>query len=558
MSHLQTETVIDNRFVIKGIQRHLTFYTVYQAVDRNTNAGRSLLVIPQIVTKNPEAINILHSAFRDLPQLDSPNIAKVYAFHDSGPVCYVESEYLDGETLRVIKLNSPDKRLPEDKLIVIARRLLNGLAHAHEMGVLHRDINPDNMMITRDYQVKLVDFSIAEALYRSLNLVQEATPRQSILYMSPEQARGMDIDIRSDIYAFGAVLYELAGGSPPFTYGDIYNQIIHEKPARIETASNKFNRVLLKCLEKEPKRRYQNCSELSAELDKLKEVSPADKTEDADTEEVEKDKPVNKIIQKISEIKSKADRKIVIYSATIAVLLTLIISLAAFNMDTFVKMFEGARNEPLAELSEEEKDKVKAFKEKADSLFEAGQKISPYYDNALNYYKKVLDILPNERHALASMEQIRQHYLYLAEEEIKKGNVFRAGQIVNEALQTFEEDPDLMKLKKELVTNQDFAIKIEILNGAGEAGIAARLAAKLNSHDFQVVSTDNFLRNGSVYWGVPETRMITILPENEQLDRLSRLINVKYSVLDEHKMQSEEANVSIILGHNYSSLPPFE
>lgn len=558
MSHLQNETVLDNRFVIKGIQRHLPFYTVYQAVDRHTNAGRSLLVIPQIVTNNPEAIKILHNAFRELPQLDSPNIAKVYAFHDSGPVCYVESEYLDGETLRVIKLNSPDKRLPEDKLIVIAQRLLNGLSHAHEMGALHRDINPDNMMITRDYQVKLVDFGVSEALYRSLSLVQEATPRQSILYMSPEQLRGRETDTRSDIYAFGAVLYELASGSPPFTHGDIYNQIIHEKPAKIENVSGKFNRVILKCLEKEPKRRYQNCSELSAELDKLKAVRPAGKSEDADTEEVAKDKPVNKIIRKISAFKFKADKRIVIYSAVITVLLALIISIAAFNIDTFVKLFDYGQNEPFSELSEEEKDKVTAYKEKADSLFEAGKLIAPYYDNALNYYKKVLDILPNDRHTLAGMEQIRQHFLYLAEEEKMKGNAFRAGQIVNEALQTFEADPDLLKLKNELVTNQDFAIKIEILNGAGEAGIAARLAAKLNSHDFQVVSTDNFMRNGSVYWGVPETRMITILPENEQLNRLSRLINVKYSVLDEHEMQSEDANVTIILGHDYNSLPPFE
>lgn len=212
-------------------------------------------------------------------RLSHPNIAIIYDVGgDEEGEPYIAMEYIDGVNLDdLITTSHP---LESDRIFKIFLQLCSALHYAHQCGIVHRDIKPGNIMVTRDVQVKVVDFGIAKLA--SSNLTQTGTIMGTPSYMSPEQIMGKPVDHRSDIFSVGVVLYEALTGERPFTGENpttIIFKIVHEPhlPAieRKPTLQPGFDEVLSKALAKDPAPRYQSCAEMGRDLERLRGARPA-------------------------------------------------------------------------------------------------------------------------------------------------------------------------------------------------------------------------------------------------------------------------------------------
>jgi tetratricopeptide (TPR) repeat protein len=208
---------------------------------------------------------------------------------------YIAMEYIRGETLRALVRRGP---LPLRDVLRIGAEIADGLAHAHAAGIVHRDLKPANIMVAADGRVKLLDFGLAKFVdepaeeprpsvpSQAETLTEEVTRQGDILgttaYMSPEQARGLSVDKRSDVFAFGAVLHEMLTGRPAFTgatRSDILGSILRDQPPSVSRANPEapaeLERIIGKCLEKEAGERYQDTGDLAIDLRKLRAGSTA-------------------------------------------------------------------------------------------------------------------------------------------------------------------------------------------------------------------------------------------------------------------------------------------
>jgi TolB-like protein/tRNA A-37 threonylcarbamoyl transferase component Bud32 len=265
---------------------------VWKALDTKLNRHVALKLLPPQLTEDPERKLRFQREAQASAALDHPNIAMIYEISDHEGVSFIAMQYLEGETLRAKCQGRP---MPMEDWLGLSIPLAEGLAHAHAAGVVHRDLKPDNIMITRDGKPKIMDFGLAKLLQvskssdpaaRDLHTKMETISREltqagkvfgTVAYMSPEQARGKPVDHRSDIFSMGVMLYQMACGRLPFT-GDSdveslsatltqeaspLSEFVTEVPAEAE-------RVVRKALEKEPKSRYQHADDLAADLRNLK------------------------------------------------------------------------------------------------------------------------------------------------------------------------------------------------------------------------------------------------------------------------------------------------
>ncbi|WP_062347202.1 Stk1 family PASTA domain-containing Ser/Thr kinase [Herbidospora yilanensis] len=218
--------------------------------------------------------------------LNHPSIIAVYDtgedMMDGTPVPYIVMEYVDGRTIR--DLLRQDRRLMPERAAELIDGILRALDYSHRGGIVHRDIKPANVMLTRNGEVKVMDFGIARAMADSAaTMTQTAQVIGTAQYLSPEQARGERVDARSDIYSTGCVLYELLTGQPPFT-GDspvaIAYQHVREDPippSRIDPEIPKWcDAIVLKAMAKDPVQRYQSAAEMRADLQRAVQGMPMD------------------------------------------------------------------------------------------------------------------------------------------------------------------------------------------------------------------------------------------------------------------------------------------
>ena len=220
--------------------------------------------------------------------LNHPNIVTVYDIRSEGGVDYIVMEYVDGRTLE--DCISP-KRLRARELLQYATQIADALATAHAAGILHRDLKPSNIMVTNEGRVKVLDFGLAKLLEteettpdgttRTIrNLTEEGMAAGTTAYMSPEQAEAQKLDCRSDIFSFGTVLYEMITGQRPFagtSHAAILSNILRDdpKPPReiVPSVSAELEKVVLRCLRKNPARRYQTMADLKVTLEDIEEES---------------------------------------------------------------------------------------------------------------------------------------------------------------------------------------------------------------------------------------------------------------------------------------------
>jgi serine/threonine protein kinase/Tfp pilus assembly protein PilF len=267
---------------------------VYLAED--TQLGRKVAIkfLPADTASNDRARQRLLREAKTAATLDHSNICAIYEVGDEGGVSFIVLQYVEGETLASrIRRHLPD--LPE--ALAIAVQVADALNEAHSRGIVHRDIKPENIMITTRGQVKVLDFGLAKASSDSIIAGADTASMLSlpgmlvgtVPYMSPEQVRCEELDRRSDIFSFGAVLYELLSGRRPFeakSTAEVVSAILTVDPPPIGRSSLAHSgageeRLIRKCLEKDVARRYQTIGDLISDLQQLRReyesghVSPA-------------------------------------------------------------------------------------------------------------------------------------------------------------------------------------------------------------------------------------------------------------------------------------------
>jgi eukaryotic-like serine/threonine-protein kinase len=253
---------------------------VYRARDPRLGREVAIKILPKDFSADPERLRRFEQEARAASALNHPNILTIFDVGTNGEVPYVVSELLDGETLRQRLAGAP---LPARKAMDYASQIAEGLAAAQEKGIVHRDLKPENLFVMGDGRVKILDFGLAKVTrpeVPSALLTQAPTSAQTepglvmgtVGYMSPEQVRGQPADPRSDIFAFGAILYEMLTGKRAFrgsSPADTISAILKEEPelaATLPGVTPAMTRIVHRCLEKSPQERFQSARDLAFSL----------------------------------------------------------------------------------------------------------------------------------------------------------------------------------------------------------------------------------------------------------------------------------------------------
>lgn len=266
---------------------------VYRARDARLDRTVAIKVLPASFSSDRDRLQRFAQEARAAAGLNHPNILSIYDIGEDQGAPYIVSELLEGETLRDrLRIGA----IPVRKAVDFALQAARGLAAAHEKGIVHRDLKPENIFLTNDGHVKILDFGLAkltrpegESGAADAATVQAVTEPGLVMgtvgYMSPEQVRGKAADARSDLFAFGAILYEMISGKRAFhgeTAADTMSAILKEDPSELsETARNVppgLERIVRHCLEKNPGQRFQSARDLAFDLEVLTEVSVTPKS----------------------------------------------------------------------------------------------------------------------------------------------------------------------------------------------------------------------------------------------------------------------------------------
>lgn len=271
---------------------------VYEAEDTKLGRRVALKFLPPELARNVSALERFQREARAASALNHPNICTIHAIEQWEGGHFIVMELLDGEPIDQ-KIGS--RPLAWDAIVEIGIQAADALAAAHQRGIVHRDIKPANVMITRDGRAKVLDFGVAKIASSSetettgaptaaAKLTDAGTAVGTIAYMSPEQARGEEIDARSDLFSLAAVLYEVATAQPAFggkTTAVIFQQILGEEPQRPRVLNPevpaKLDEIIVKGLEKDRDLRYQTAAELRGDLKRLKRDASSGRIDIAET-----------------------------------------------------------------------------------------------------------------------------------------------------------------------------------------------------------------------------------------------------------------------------------
>jgi serine/threonine protein kinase len=254
---------------------------------RDTRLGRdvALKMLPAAFAADQDRLRRFEQEARSAAALNHPNILAVYDVGTINSVPYVVSELLDGKTLRQIIEGGA---LTTRKAIEYGSQLASGLAAAHEKGIIHRDVKPENVFVTRDGRVKILDFGLAkltdvptaDGAHATMTETDPGMVVGTVGYMSPEQLRAEPVDARSDIFSLGAVLYEMFAGERAFkgkTAVDTMSAILKEDPAdfppAIHASAPAIERIVRRCLEKNADERFQSVRDVAFALEALSSAS---------------------------------------------------------------------------------------------------------------------------------------------------------------------------------------------------------------------------------------------------------------------------------------------
>ena len=269
------EGMLSNRYELGDILGYGGMSEVRMAVDTVLQREVAIKILRPDLAPDPSFLERFRMEAQNSAKLNHPNIVAIYdtaeAKTDEGVRPYIVMELIRGQTLR--DMVHEDGALYPQRAMHIVADLCNALEYSHQMGVIHRDVKPGNIMITNTGKVKVMDFGIARVMDAPSTMTTTSQVIGTASYLSPEQARGQNVDVRSDIYAAGCVLYEAITGQPPFE-GDsalsVAYQHVQEDPIPPshlnELVSIGLDAVVLKALAKDPADRYQSAADMEADL----------------------------------------------------------------------------------------------------------------------------------------------------------------------------------------------------------------------------------------------------------------------------------------------------
>jgi len=271
---------------------------VYGAKDTKLGRDVAIKVLREELASDPERLRRFEQEARSASALNHPNIITIYDIRlrqgyggqvgKTEDVDFIVMEYVEGKTLRQVLSEGP---LPTKKLLQLATQIAEGLAKAHSAGIIHRDLKPENLMVTSDGYVKILDFGLAKlrtALTttnsESPTITKEGTVAGAVMgtagYMSPEQAKGLAVDLRSDQFSLGAILYEMATGKPAFrrdSIAETLSAVLRDQLPSIAVSNPKLpsalSLIVSRCLQKDRENRYETTGELVDEFERVRETS---------------------------------------------------------------------------------------------------------------------------------------------------------------------------------------------------------------------------------------------------------------------------------------------
>lgn len=270
---------------------------VYLAEDKTLGRKVALKVLAETVSADNRRMNRFEREARSLAAINHPNIVTIYTVEEAEGTRFLTMELVEGRSLDKL---IPDGGLPSERFFALSIPIADALATAHEKGITHRDLKPSNVMVSEEGRVKVLDFGLAKLLprfdeFESTQAATEALTQEGRLvgtvpYMSPEQIEGGPVDHRTDVFALGIVLYEMATGRRPFggdTSPSLMSSILKDQPPSVteirEGVPRQLARIIGRCLEKDPRRRFQSALDLKNELDELRQEVESGVTQPAST-----------------------------------------------------------------------------------------------------------------------------------------------------------------------------------------------------------------------------------------------------------------------------------